>query len=182
MSLPGGIIVIQQVMEGEWPADARELALAAINERRKARGAGPLALDPGLCEAAEEHVKGYGDGSQRPHDGFPERVRRRGWEQCDCGIRNAGFGNVSEGVGAGARAPGEVTSLDDSPDPDEGHRRDFEDPAFTHCGIAFAPNRGVDSWCKGWAYVVEWGARCGGEPTPTPTPDAGEDFMLIGSR
>lgn len=150
-----------------WPGDPAEAvrrALAAINGRRAGRGAGPLVLDPGLCESARLHARGYGDGSQRPHEGFPERVRSRGWPFADCGIRNAGFGNVSEGCGPGALSPEDVLMLDDSPDPREAHRRDFEDPAFTHCGIAFAPNEGQDAWAGGRCYVVEWGARCNTSP------------------
>ena len=175
MSLPGGVLAKAIRGVNDWPEDAVELALAAINQRRGERNLKPIKLDKGLCESAEEHVRGYGDGSQQPHQGFPDRVRRRGWKQENCGIRNFGFGNVSEGVGAGASSPSDVILLDSSPDPNEGHRRDFEDPAFTHCGIAFAYNRGTDSWCGGMVYVVEWGARCSVEPESNIN-----DTILIG--
>lgn len=145
------------VVDGTWVPRG----LAAINSRRAERGAGPLQLDPGLCAAAAVLAPGLADGTKQPHDGFPDRVRLRGWPYEDKGIRNRGFGNVSEGNSEGGMTPEEaVLILDNSPDPNEGHRRDFEDPRMTHVGIAYAKlTAGPLAKYGGFAAVVDWGAR-----------------------
>lgn len=172
--LVGRFVQIQSTAEEDWPSDGKEATrrgLDALNQRRKERGAGPVVLEDGLCLAAEELAVPLGSGRAQPHAGFPERVRKHGWPQEDMGIRNRGFGNVSEGCMEGGRSPEEcILSLDASKNPREGHRQDFEDPAFTHVGIAFAPNRGRFG---GYVAVVEYGAR-----KQLPAPD--DEFMLIG--
>jgi uncharacterized protein YkwD len=159
--------------EPGWPEDrqaARVLALAALNERRQQRGVSPVALDEKLTAAAQEHAEAIGSGSPWPHpwphQGFPERVRTRGWTFRDCGIRNRGFGNVSEGIAWGGESPEEgILILDGASDPHEGHRADFEDPAFTHVGIGIAPHH-----LYGHVVVVDYGAQCA-RLTPPPIPD-----------
>jgi uncharacterized protein YkwD len=148
------------MIDDTWPARA----LAALNAHRASVGAGPLEFDPGLMAAAEELAIPLGDGRAEAHDGFPDRVRRHGWPFEDAGIRNRGFGNVSEGCGEGGRTPEEAVSiLWSARNPREGHRRDVEDPAFTHVGIAFAENRGREYGAfGGCVVVVDYGARRGG--------------------
>lgn len=153
-----------EVDEHGWPRDeavAVRRAWKALNDRRAQRGLKPLLLDPGLCRAAKRLAVPLGKGTARPHDGFPERVRNEGWPEQNCGVRS-GFGNVSEGNSEGATTPEfAVTMLDDSPNPREGHRRDFEDLRFTHVGIAFGKiTRGAFATFGGYACVVEYGARC----------------------
>jgi uncharacterized protein YkwD len=147
-----------------WPADAASRALAALNARRQSRGVRPLAWDPGLARAAAASAVAVGSGREQPHAGFPTRVRNLGWPYADCRIRNRGFGNVSEGISFGITSPSQgVTTLDDSPLPWEGHRRDFEDPTFTHVGIGFAPlTGGIFARYGNFVCVVDYGARCPG--------------------
>lgn len=165
-------------------ADDATRALAALNARRAERALLPLAADPGLSRAAQLHAEALAKRKARPHDGFPQRVRAEGWAQEDCKIRNRGFGNVSEGISWGSVGIERlVVSLDDSPNPAEGHRRDFEDPAFTHVGIGIAQ-------VKNTTYiVVDYGARCSSAPLPPipgpacrwiPDPSDPKGFALWG--
>lgn len=136
-------------------------ALTALNNRRTSKGLGALALDGGLCRAANILAIGIANGTMAPHQDFPERVRAEGWPYENKGIRNSGFGNVSEGCSEGGTTPEEcVLILDSSTDPNEGHRRDFEDPAFNHVGISICPiTAGTYSSIGGYVCVVDYGAR-----------------------
>lgn len=157
----------------DQPDEARRRALIAMNLRRSARDAGPVKLDGDLNAAAQEHADKIAAGRASPHQGFPERVRSRGWTYGDCGIRNRGFGNISEGIAWGGQTPDEaILILDGAHNPKEGHRQDFEDPAFTHVGIAFARMQRRPEWVT----VVDYGARCDAPPlrTASARPSAGD--------
>jgi uncharacterized protein YkwD len=142
-------------------------ALVALNARRAQRGLAPVALDQALCRAAAIEAVPLAAGDVQAHWQFPERVRAQGWAEANCGIRNSGFGNVSEGITWGCDTPEyAVTFLDDAASPLEGHRRDFEDPAFTHVGIWMVRGGGLG----GYTCVVEWGAQCGAAVPAAPYP------------
>lgn len=167
-----------------WPDSEREAiarGLAAINKRRAERGVGPLLLDDGLCRAAKALAIPYAAGKARAHWGFPDRVRKEGWPYENLHIRNSGFGNTSEGCMQGGSTPEDcVLCLDDSKDPMEGHRQDFEDPKFTHVGIAFAKTTARHPGMGDWTAVVDYGAKQtpGPVPNPKPTPNPNPDGFI----
>jgi uncharacterized protein YkwD len=122
------------------PTELARRAMVTLNARRAERGVGPLAHDDGLMVAAMELALPLGLGRAQPHEDFPGRVRRHGWPYEDLGVKS-GFGNTSEGISWGGRTPEEaVLILDSSPDPREGHRRDFEDRLYNFVGIAIVIN------------------------------------------
>lgn len=142
----------------EW----RRRGLVALNARRAARGAGPVAFDSGLNAAAMALAPGLGAGTMAPHQDMEARIRPRGWPYEDRHLaRASGFGNIGEGCGFGGRTPEEcVLNLDNSSIPTEAHRVDFEDRAWTHVGMAFAVNaRGPYAAYGGYAFVLDYGAR-----------------------
>jgi uncharacterized protein YkwD len=95
--------------------------------------AGPLALDPALTKAAQEHSRDMAEHDafdHRGHDGSTPNVR----------VERAGFGThriVGENIAAGAMTPNQVT---------EGwlaspaHCENIMDSRFTLIGIAYAEN------------------------------------------
>jgi uncharacterized protein YkwD len=142
------------------PTELARRALVALNARRALRGVGPLAHDDGLMVAAMEHALDLATGKAQPHDGFPDRVRKHGWPYEERGAAS-GFGNTSEGISFGGQSPEEaILILDSSPDPHEGHRRDFEERVFTHVGIAVVVSGSKGFWTGGgYIAVVDYGSK-----------------------
>lgn len=156
--------------------DVRSRMLAEINRIRASKGVGPLAIDDRLTRPAQDHADALARRAARPHDGFPGRLYSAGFPRMECRIRY-GAGNVSEGVSWGGDDPvTAVAILDSSPDPEDGHRRDFEDPAFNRVGLGYA----------GLWWVVDYGALCPGAPTvvrrvdgSAPTPEQSAALEVV---
>lgn len=143
------------------PAPSRAVALAKLNALRASAvpHAGPLTEDARLAKSAQYHATRLAQGFDRPHDNLVWRIwTYAGFPHGQCGIRNSGFGNASEGVAEGSGAI-DLATLIGALDGDAPHRADLTDPAYRLVGIGVATSPDGLTW-----VVVDYGVDCGKTP------------------